>query len=428
MLEGKNETIVTMDTSSVKFGPGVTQELGFELTRLGVTNVMLVTDPVMSKHQSVDQAILSIQKESIKVKVFDKVRVEPTDESFKEAIRFAIDGKFDGYVAVGGGSSIDTAKAANLYATYPADFLEYVNAPIGKAVPVPGPLKPLFAIPTTSGTGSETTGVSIFDFLEMKAKTGISSRALRPVMGLVDPLHTKTLPGMVVASSGLDVLCHGLESYTALPYQQRHSPDTIDMRPTYQGSNPISDVWSIKAVEMVGKNIVEAVQNPLNHHARTQMILAATFAGIGFGNAGCHLPHGMSYPISGMVKDFIVDGYPGDSPLIPHGISVILTAPAVFRYTALADPQRHLEAASAMGFDTEGLSYEDAGEALAQSIINIIRQIGVPNGLEAVGYTESDLYSLVNGTLPQKRVVDLSPRLVNSDDIYQILMDSMKLW
>ena len=428
MVEGNYETIVTMDTSSVKFGPGVTQELGFELSRLGVTNVMLVTDQVMSKHESVDQAILSIQKEAIKVKVFDQVRVEPTDESFKEAIRFAIDGQFDGYVAVGGGSSIDTAKAANLYATYPADFLEYVNAPIGKAVPVPGPLKPLFAIPTTSGTGSETTGVSIFDFLEMKAKTGISSRALRPVMGLVDPLHTKTLPGMVVASSGLDVLCHGLESYTALPYQKRNAPDKIDLRPTYQGSNPISDIWSIKAVEMVGENIVEAVQNPLNHEARTQMILAATFAGIGFGNAGCHLPHGMSYPISGMVKDFIVDGYPEDSPLIPHGISVILTAPAVFRYTALADPKRHLEAASAMGFDVQGLTDEDAGEALAQAIINIIRQIGVPNGLEAVGYSESDLNSLVDGTLPQKRVVDLSPRFVDREEIHKILLDSMRLW
>src|SRR5205823_14962686 len=138
--------------------------------------------------------------------LFDRTRVEPTDTSFKDAIQFATAGNFDGYVAVGGGSSMDTAKAANLYATYPADFLAYVNPPIGRGGPVPGRLKPLIAIPTTTGTGSETTGVAIFDLTEMHAKTGIAHRALRPALGIVDPNNTRELPPMIAASSGFDVL------------------------------------------------------------------------------------------------------------------------------------------------------------------------------------------------------------------------------
>ena len=126
--------------------------------------------------------------------LYDSVRVEPTDVSFRQAIEFATDGDFDGFVAVGGGSSMDTAKAANLYSTYPAEFLTYVNAPIGMGEPVPGPLRPLIAIPTTTGTGSETTGVAIFDLLDMKAKTGISHRSLRPVIGIVDPDNVRDLP------------------------------------------------------------------------------------------------------------------------------------------------------------------------------------------------------------------------------------------
>lgn len=180
--------------------------------------------------------------------------------SFKAAIQFAADGQFDGYVAVGSGSVIDTAKAANLYATYPADFLDYVNPPIGRGLPVPGRLKPLIAIPTTAGTGSETTGVTIFDFTEMHAKTGIAHRALRPVLGILDPDNTRTLPKMIAASSGLDVLSHAIESFTALPYDRRPAPESVRLRPAYQGSNPISDIWSSRAIQMVSEHIARAIR------------------------------------------------------------------------------------------------------------------------------------------------------------------------
>ena len=427
-MQSNTDTAFSIDTSSIKYGPGVSEEIGYEMSRLGSKNCLIVTDPNMRHSNAVSITQNSLNKENIKVTIFDEVQVEPTDQSFKNAIQFAIDGQYDSFVAVGGGSSIDTAKAANLYSTYPDEFLAYVNAPIGMGKQVPGPLKPLIAIPTTGGTGSETTGVSIFDLIEMEAKTGIAHRYLRPLIGLVDPDNAKTMPKMVQACSGLDLLSHGLESFTAIPFHEREAPENPGARPSYQGSNPISDVWSTRAIEMCSKNIVSAVNNPDDYEARSQMMLAATFAGVGFGNAGCHLPHGMSYPVAGMVKNNYVDGYPSHHPIIPHGMSVILNAPAVFRYTGPMNPQRHLQAAELMGADISNSRIEDAGDILAETIVNLIRQINIPNGLSAVGYSESDAKNLAKGAIPQHRVIKLSPRQVTEADLEKLFLDSMQLW
>ena len=286
----------------------------------------------------------------------------------------------------------------------------------------------LAAIPTTAGTGSETTGVAIFDYVSMHAKTGIASRALRPVMGIIDPDNTRHLPKMVAACSGLDVLSHALESLTALPYDQRSAPESPELRPAYQGANPISDIWSAKAIETVSRNLVQAIEDPSNDEARGQMLLAAAYAGIGFGNAGVHLPHGMSYPVSGMVRDYIPEGYKPDHPIIPHGMSVILNAPAVFRFTAPTDPERHLYAAKLMGVDTSGANPEDAGGILANAIIEMMKRTGMPNGLKAVGFTEADVDALVTGTLPQHRVTKLSPKPAEAADLKQLFLDSMTIW
>ncbi|MEZ4707676.1 MAG: hydroxyacid-oxoacid transhydrogenase [Caldilineaceae bacterium] len=422
------ETAFTMDTSSIKFGPGVTREVGYDMASLGAKRVMVVTDPNLFNSEPVRITLDALRAEGIDAVLYDQSRVEPTDESFKHAIQFAVDGKFDGYVAVGGGSSMDTAKAANLYAAWPADFLAYVNPPIGQGRPVPGKLQPLIAIPTTAGTGSETTGVAIFDLLEMHAKTGIAHRALRPVMGIIDPHNTRTLPKMVAAASGLDVLSHALESLTALPYTQRPAPDSPKMRPAYQGANPISHLWASRSIEMVAKNIVRAIDDPEDDEARGEMLLAAALAGIGFGNAGVHLPHGMSYPVAGMVRDYTPPGYRSDHPIVPHGMSVILNAPAVFRFTASTNPELHLYAASLMGVDTRGAAPEDAGDLLADAIVDIMQKTGMPNGLSAVGFSAADIDKLVEGTLPQHRVTKLSPRPASAEDLRKLFVESMRCW
>lgn len=422
------ETAFSMDTSSIKYGPGVTQEVGWDMEEQGARRVMVVTDPGMTESEAVSVALESLQKNGIETVLFDQASVEPTDISFQEAIKFAEDGKFDGFVAVGGGSSMDTAKAANLYSTYPADFMTYVNPPIGGGIPIPGPLKPLVAVPTTAGTGSETTGVAIFDFLEMNAKTGIAHRALRPEKGIIDPNNTRSLPKMVAACTGLDQLTHALEALTALPYNRRPAPEHPKMRPAYQGSNPISDIWATKAIEMIAENLVRVFKDPSDDTARGAILLAATYAGIGFGNGGVHLAHGMSYPVSGMVRDYVPEGYPAGHPLIPHGMAVVLNAPAVFRFTAPANPELHLHAAKLMGQDISGARPEDAGEVLSGTILDLMRKVGMPNGLGAVGYGPDDVDKLVEGTLPQHRVTKLSPRPAAAEDLKQLFLDSMTLW
>ena len=179
---------------------------------------------------------------------------------------------------------------------------------------------------------------------------------------------------------------------------------------------------------MVRRSLLRAVEHPDDLEARAEMSLAATYAGIGFGNAGVHLPHGMSYAVSGLVRYYCPPGYPQEHPLVPHGMSVVLNAPAVFRWTAPADPERHLRAAELLGADVHGVVPEDAGECLANALIDLMRRTGIPNGLSGVGFDEADVPALVEGTLPQQRVTKLSPRPVDPADLDALFRSAMRYW
>jgi hydroxyacid-oxoacid transhydrogenase len=414
--------------SNIRFGRGVTREVGMDLVDLGAKRTMLVLDPALVGSEIERTVVDALEKSAVSYDLFDEVSIEPTDASFRAAADYATKGAFDSFLAVGGGSTIDTAKAANLYSTHRADFFDFVNAPIGRGLPVPSPLRPLVAVPTTAGTGSETTGVAIFDLREKRAKTGIAHRYLKPTLGIVDADNTRSQPAAVAACAGLDVLSHALESYTALPYDRRPRPARPLERPAYQGSNPVSDVWALRALELVAAFLPRAVADPADDEAREQMLLAAAIAGIGFGNAGVHLPHGMSYPVAGMVRDYRPPGYRTDHPLIPHGMSVILNTPAVVRFTHAASPDRHLRAAAALGAEVARAALDEAGEILAGRVIHFMRLLGMPNGLGAVGYGREDIPALVEGTLPQHRVTKLSPQAASPDDLAALFEASMRIW
>ncbi|MGH9145618.1 MAG: hydroxyacid-oxoacid transhydrogenase [Vicinamibacterales bacterium] len=415
--------------SSVRFGVGVTREVGMDLADLGIRRTLVLTDRTIGRLRPVQIVLESLAANGVEAVLYDRVQVEPTDHAFLDAIEFASQAGADAFVAVGGGSTIDTAKAVNLYTTYPpADFLDYVNRPVGKGLAVPGMLKPLMAVPTTAGTGSETTGVSVFDVTSLRVKTGIASRRLKPTMGFLDPDNTRTMPPQVAASSGLDILCHAVESYTALPYTQRPRPERPAQRPAYQGANPVSDVWSLQALRMVTQFLVRAVEDPADDEARANMLLAASYAGVGFGNAGVHLPHAMSYPVSGNVRSYTAPGYDSDHPLVPHGFSVILNAPAVFRFTASANPVRHLDAAQALGVDVSGCRLEDAGSILADRITWFMQHLNTPNGLREVGYTSSDIPALVEGTLVQQRLTTLAPRPAGPETLAALFEEALTAW
>lgn len=422
------DTAFQIMASNCRFGRGITHEVGMDLADLHAKRVLLLIDPAVKKLPTGAVVQQSLDDNHLDFAIFDNIEVEPTDASFLAAAKFATEGGFDAYLAVGGGSTIDTAKAANLLANHPADFLDYVNAPIGKQKPVPGPIKPLIAIPTTAGTGSETTGVAIFDYVAQKVKTGIASKYLRPTLGIVDCDNTRTQPREVAASAGLDVLSHALESYTALPYDQRLKPARPSERSAYQGSNPMSDVWALRALELVAEFLPRAVADPDDDEARMQMCFASSMAGIGFGNAGVHVPHAMAYPVAGMVRDFHPAGYATHHALIPHGMSVILHTPAVARFTAPSSPERHLLAAKALGADISKKKNADAGQVLADRVIHFMQLLNMPNGLKNVGYGAGDVPALVEGTLPQQRLLKLSPLTTGPDELAKLFEESLQIW
>lgn len=421
-MASERETIFTLEATPIKYGRGAVEDAGWELRRLGVSRVLLVTDPRVRDVGHADRVRASAEAEGIEVLVYDRVHVEPTLTSLQEAADFARDAEVDGFVSVGGGSSIDTAKVANLVTSHPAPVMAYVNPPIGEGRKPPTPLRHHLAVPTTSGSGSEATTVAVLDIPDMKLKTGISHRYLRPSQAIVDPELTRTLPSTVVASAGLDVVCHAAESYLSRRYDERPRPATPDERPPYQGSNPVADVWSAKALEYGGRYLRRAVADADDVEARGAMMLAATLAGVGFGSAGVHIPHACAYPIAGLKHTYQAPGYPDDHAFVPHGFSVIVTAPAAFRFTYDAAPERHREVAA---FLTGAPANGAGAETLPDIVRDLMRDVGAPNGLEELGYTAADVPALVEGALKQQRLLVIAPRQASADDLREILIASM---
>jgi alcohol dehydrogenase class IV len=422
---GTPETVFTYGAPQLKFGAGSSEEIGHDLSTYGVRRVLVVTDPGVAATGHPQRIADHIEAAGIEARLFDRVHVEPTDASLVAAVEFARDaGPWDAFVAVGGGSAIDTAKAVNLLSNNAGELMDYVNAPVGKGRAPDHALSPLVAVPTTTGTGSESTTVCVLDVLDQHVKTGISHPRLRPTLAVVDPRLTLTQPAGVTAACGMDILCHALESWTARSFDSydRKRPEE---RVPYCGANPIGDMWAEKALALLSRSFRAAVHHGDDEAAREQMALAATFAGMGFGNAGVHIPHANAYPIAGRVKDFQPEDYPKDEPMVPHGMAVALSAPEALRFTFAASPQRHVRAARLLAPDADG---PDGPDLLPRVLTRLMRDVGIPNGLAAVGYDERDVDGLVEGTLKQQRLLAIAPREATADDLAGILRRSLELW
>lgn len=423
-----SETVFTYAAPALKFGRGASREIGYDVSAWGARRVLLVTDPGVAAVGHADDVAGALRRHGLEVVVFTGARVEPTDVSLEEAVGFArSEGPFDAVVAVGGGSSIDTAKAVALLVTNPGELMDYVNAPIGKARAPQQPVLPLVAVPTTTGTGAESTTICVMDVLSLKVKTGISHAALRPRLAVVDPALSATQPAGVIAAAGMDILCHALESYTARWYAD-FDAKTPEQRVPYCGSNPIADLWSEKALGLLSTAFRAAVHrdpdDPAGQAAADEMALAATFAGLGFGNAGVHIPHANAYPVAGRVRDFTPADYPPEEPMVPHGMAVALTAPEAFRFTFDAAPERHLRAAQLLDPSATG---RDAA-VLPDVLARLMQDIHLPNGLGAVGYGEGDVDDLVDGALKQQRLLATAPKEVTGEDLAGIIGASLEHW
>ena len=422
-------TTFTVQMPRVTFGRGALAEAGERALGLGMRRAAVFTDPGLAGGAYVDTVTRSLAAAGVDPVLYDEVQVEPGDRSVMQAAAFLADGGFDGVVSVGGGSTMDTAKGAMLYARYPVGaFTDYFGPPVGGGVPVPGPMLPHLACPTTAGTGSEVTGISVIRLDELNTKFVVVSRHLLPDEALIDPACAESLPPTVVASTGFDLMSHAIECFTSRAYTRW--PQVADplARPMIQGSNPWSELHAAEALRRVGRHMVRAVSDASDTEARDSMTWAATLAGMAFGNSGTHMPHALSYAVAEQVREYHAPDYPGEKPFVPHGIGVISTAPSVFRYTASAAPQRHLEAAAHLGGDVRDAAPGDAGEAVAGRIIELMRAAGVPNGLGALGYTEADASALARSAVRQRRAIANAPREAGEADVEAIFRGAVSYW
>lgn len=418
----------TVEMPRVTFGRGCLAELGERAKSRGMRRAAVITDRYLNRSRHMDTVRRSLEASGLDYAVFDEIRIEPSDRSIMEATRFISDGDFDGVVSLGGGSVMDTAKGAMVYARYPAAFSDYFAPPIGAGVPVPGPMLPHIACPTTAGTGSEVTGLAVIRLMELDTKFVIASRHILPDEALVDPACTDTLPARVVASTGFDLMSHAIECYTARAYTRWPRVAAPAARPMIQGANPWSDLHAREALRIVDAFLERGVADAADTQARDALMWAASLAGMAFGNCGTHLPHAFSYGVTHLMRDVVTDDYPVPSPFVPHGISVILTSPSVFRFTAEGAPERHLEAAECLGADTGDAGPEDAGEVVAGRIVALMRATDIPNGLGGVGFESGDADALAESAMRQKRAVGNAPRETGRDDAAEIFRNAMRYW
>ncbi len=410
-----NDSVFVINLPYIKFGLGAAREVGYEAKRLGITSVLLVVGRRLAESKLAESVRSSLESQGIKVEVFTDVHIEPDDEAIVQGYKKVKDLKLDGFVALGGGSTIDTAKLLNLLYTYPADLMDYVNKPIGKGMSPPGPLKPLIAVPTTAGTGAENTNVAVLDIKKLHVKTGVSNQYLRPSVAIVDPLTTVTMPQTVTASTGLDVLNHAIESITAHPYTSRPAVASPADRPVYSGSTPVGDLFA-PVVSWVVKYLRRAYADPYDIEARYYMSLGASLAGLGFGHAGVHVPHAMAYPIAGLVSSWHPPDYDFGYPIVPHGISTAIPAPYAFRFLAPYNECKFRLVARMMGLDDSG-SPREVGERIFDFYMKLLEDLHLPTGLRKIGFTSADLDRLVEGAWAQQRLLMLSPKIISKDDI-----------
>ena len=421
-MSNQHETISVLLMPVIALGAGASLEAGHHLRQLGVSRALLVTDRFLLDSGIIDPVANAVRADGIEVVVHAVPTGEPTEESMEEAAAAAIAGKVDGVLGIGGGSALDPAKVAALIATHGGPLRDWINAPLGGARVPPGPIMPMIAVPTTSGTGSEVTAVAVLDLRAERVKTGIAHPFLRPRVALCDPTLTIGLPAGVTAASGIDALLHAAEAYTSIPYTQRPKPDFPAMRPNYQGAAPMADVWVERAIELVGTHLRRAVEDGSDLAAREGMMLAATAAGVGFGNAGVHIPHACSYPIAGLKHEWSPPGYPGEARFVPHGLACAITAPAAFRLIEPGVPDRCRRAAELLTGAPVDL---DDHDALARATAQLMADVGCPTTITEVGYSEADLPNLVAGTMLQQRLLACAPMPIGEADLERVFRESL---
>ncbi len=409
------DTVWEFKLTRYKFGLKAAREIGYDMKSLGGSRVLLVTDKGVAKAGLPNKVSSYLKEQGLDVEVWDGVEPEPSARSIEAGIEWAEDKGFDSFISVGGGSSIDSVKVINLILSRGGKILDYVAPPTGRGNPVPAPLKPHIAVPTTAGTGSETSPASVISLPEKMIKVGISHAYCRPDLAIVDPLLHVGMPSKVTADSGMDALAHAIESYVTRRFDRKPRPKTPLERPVYGGGTPVTDIFAEKAVELIGRYLRRAVCNGNDIEARSGMALAATLAGIAFTNAGLTAVHAMAYPVGGQFHT-------------SHGETNAVLLPAVMGFLLPAAPKKFARIAELMGESVEGLSLYEAARKSVDAIVDLMKDINSPNGLSVFGVKEEDLPGIAEDTLKIKRLLAGNPRPVTKEDLENLFRKALKYW
>ncbi len=387
------------------FGAGSIGQLGDLADRHALKRVLIVTDRTLDDLGIVNQVRAPLADTGVVVEVFDGGEAEPSLAVADDSIGVARDFKPDAIVGLGGGSNMDLAKITATVLTHdgsPADYFGFDR--------IPGPVLPLICVPTTAGTGSEVSHAAVLTDTANEIKVSTLSNWLRPKLAVVDPQLTYSCPRQVTADSGIDALTHAIEAYTATDFAEMHVSEGEPC--AYEGRFPVADVMAEKAIALVGRHLVTAVNEPDNTIARDGMALAATLAGIAFSNAGVALVHAMEYPLGGALH-------------CSHGAGNGLLLPFVMRFNLPERVETFGRIARLLGEATEGLSAADAAELAIAHVERLKGEIGIPMRISDIGGQAEQLAGFAKKAFAIRRLFWVNPRDASLEDVVGIYQDAL---
>lgn len=373
----------------IVFGCGSFSGLVGQVRDLRAKKPFVAVDGNLAKLGMGDRIAEMFDREGMKAVLYDRVLPEPPLEQADEGAGLALKGKCDIVIGIGGGSAMDVAKAVAVVAAHGAEAKDFLG--LNR---VPGPGLPTIMVPTTAGTGSEVTFTAVFVRHDLKKKEGMNSMFMYPDLALLDPELTLSLPPQPTAASGMDALCHAIESYTSVI------------------ASPASEMFSLRAVGLIAENLRTCVHNGGNLEAREAQMLGSLYAGIGLANAGVGAAHSLSYPLGGKYG-------------ISHGVANTLMLPRIMEFNLPGALEKFADVAEMMGENTEGLSVRDAAMLAVEAVDALIEDCGIATGLEELGIPEEDYPEMARVAMTVARPLENNPRKVTLEDAIAIYRTAM---
>jgi alcohol dehydrogenase len=368
----------------ITFGAGSIGDAGAIIKRHGGKKILMVVDSGFAKAGPLGKITEALQKEKLPFVLFDGVEPEPRVEVADRCGGLARRERCDFVLGVGGGSAMDTAKAAAILATNEGRARDFQGL---NKVPRAG--LPKGMVPTTAGTGSEVTFTAVFINEEEKKKAGINSPFLYPEMSILDPELTLGLPAAVTAFTGMDALTHAIESYTS------------------KAASPMSEMFSEEAIRRIGKSLRQAVDQGSDLNARTHMLLGSLLAGVGLANAGVTAAHSLAYPLGGAYR-------------VPHGVANALLLPAIMEFNVFSSLEKFARMAEMLGEKIEGLSVKEAAVLAVETVKRLAKDLGVPQRLSDLGIPEMAIPGMAEEAMKVARPLENNPRPVSLEEAIRI--------